>query len=72
MGKHSTAPVRQVKRYKAFRKALIEAGMTVTDFAKSVDLSRFHVVRSFREPEMASDRVHGLIDHFIRHPSRAA
>lgn len=54
-----------VKRYRAFRKALIDEGWTVTRFAEELSVSRYHLVRSFREPERASQRVHSAIDSLI-------
>jgi hypothetical protein len=54
-----------VKRQRSFKKALIDEGMTVTAFARRLEISRFHLIRAFREPEMVGSRIHDAIDALI-------
>ena len=54
------------KRRRAFKKALIDEGTTVTAFAKQIGIHRVHLARSFREPAAASQQVHAAIDALIQ------
>lgn len=53
------------KRRVAFKKALLDEGMTVTAFAKVIGVHRVHLMSSFRDPAGASQRVHDAIDALI-------
>jgi len=54
-----------VKRQRAFKKALIDAGVTVAAFAKRLNVTPFHVSRAFRTPEAVGQWIHAEIDALI-------
>lgn len=69
--RNSTPPSASVKRYRDFKKALVDEGITLTEFAKRLDIHRVHLSRSFRDPSVASQRIHDAVDAFIaKHSSQ--
>ena len=62
-----------VKRLREFKKALLDEGITLTAFAKRIDIHRVYLSRALRDPSIASQRVNEAIDALIaKHSASAA
>lgn len=63
--RNTTARRRGVKRHLAFKKALLDEGITLTEFARRLDIHRVHLTRSFKEPAAAAQWVHDAVDALL-------
>lgn len=70
--RNSTQRRAQIKRQREFKKALLDEGITLTAFAKRLDIHRVHLTRSFRDPSAAAQRVHDAVDALIAKHSPVA
>lgn len=59
-----------VKRQREFKKALLDEGITLTEFARRIGVHRVHLGRSLSNPTAASQRVHDAVDALIAKHSR--
>lgn len=62
---NTMSPRAVVKRTREFKKALLDEGITLTDFAKRIDVHRVYLSRALRDPSIASPRVNDAIDALI-------
>lgn len=64
--RNTTARRQSVKRQLAFKKALLDEGITLTEFAASLEIHRVHLTRAFREPAAVGQWIHDAIDALIQ------